>query len=165
MTMQTISRAAIVAEARAWIGTPYRHQASLKGVGCDCLGLVRGVWRAVVGPEPEVVPPYAADWAEARGDEMLAAAALRHLIIIERGAVRPGDVLLFRWREGFTAKHAAIVTCCACPDRKTGARLSGTCGADRMVHAHDGAAVAEVAIAPWWRRRLAYAFRFPGVID
>ena len=35
----------IVAAARSWIGTPYRHQASLKGVGCDCLGLVRGVGR------------------------------------------------------------------------------------------------------------------------
>jgi hypothetical protein len=34
---------------------------------------------------------------------------------------------------------------------------------DTMIHAHDGAAVTEVAIAPWWRRRLAYAFRFPGV--
>jgi hypothetical protein len=34
-----------------------------------------------------------------------------------------------------------------------------------MIHAHDGAAVAEVAIAPWWRRRLAYAFSFPGVSD
>jgi len=34
-----------------------------------------------------------------------------------------------------------------------------------MVHAHDGAAVAEVALAPWWRRRIAYAFRFPGVTD
>ena len=60
----------------------------------------------------------------------------------------PGDVLLFRWRSNFTAKHAAIVT-----------------ASDHMVHAHDGAAVAEVAIAPWWRRRLAFAFRFPGVID
>jgi cell wall-associated NlpC family hydrolase len=40
---EVISRSAIVAEARTWIGTPYRHQASLKGVGCDCLGLVRGV--------------------------------------------------------------------------------------------------------------------------
>ena len=148
MSMQTITRAAIVAEARAWIGTPYRHQASLKGVGCDCLGLVRGVWRTVVGPEPEAVPRYAADWAEACGDETLAAAALRHLIAIERDVWGPGDVLLFRWRERFTAKHAAIVS-----------------APDRMVHAHDGAAVAEVAIAPWWRRRLAYAFRFPGVID
>src|SRR4051812_32701629 len=47
-----LTRAAIVAEARDWIGTRYRHQASLKGVGCDCLGLVRGVWRACVGDEP-----------------------------------------------------------------------------------------------------------------
>ena len=48
-----IRRNDIVAETRGWIGTPYRHQASLKGVGCDCLGLVRGVWRACVGDEPE----------------------------------------------------------------------------------------------------------------
>jgi NlpC/P60 family putative phage cell wall peptidase len=141
-----INRTAIVAEARAWIGTPYRHQASRKGIGCDCLGLVRGVWRAVIGPEPEPTPPYAPDWAEASGAEQLADAALRHLAAIDRTRFEPGDVLLFRWRSGMVAKHAAIVS-----------------APDRMVHAHDGAAVAEVAIAPWWRRRLAYAFRFPGV--
>ena len=55
----------VVAEARSWIGTPYQHQASLKGVGCDCLGLVRGVWRALYGEEPEHVPAYSRDWAEA----------------------------------------------------------------------------------------------------
>ena len=60
----------------------------------------------------------------------------------------PGDLLLFRWRGAFPAKQAAIAT-----------------APDLMVHAHDGAAVAEVAIAPWWRRRLAYAFRFPGVVE
>ena len=54
-------RTRIVAEARAWIGTPYRHQASLQGVGCDCLGLVRGVWRALNGAEPEPTPAYAPD--------------------------------------------------------------------------------------------------------
>jgi NlpC/P60 family putative phage cell wall peptidase len=42
----TLTRAQIVVATRDWIGTPYQHQASLKGVGCDCLGLVRGVWRA-----------------------------------------------------------------------------------------------------------------------
>jgi NlpC/P60 family putative phage cell wall peptidase len=57
-----------------------------------------------------------------------------------------GFFLRFRWRANLPAKHAAIVT-----------------AKDLMVHAHDGAAVAEVTIAPWWRRRLAYAFRFPGV--
>jgi len=140
----TISRTDIVAEARAWIGTPYRHQASLKGVGCDCLGLVRGVWRALIGPEPEHPPPYAPDWAESAGGETLMQAAGRHLMPIARDAFAPGDVLLFRWRANLPAKHAAIVT-----------------APDKMVHAHDGAAVAEVTIAPWWRRRLACAFRFP----
>lgn len=142
-----VSRAIIVAEARAWIGTPYRHQASFKGVGCDCLGLVRGVWRAVVGEEPEPVPPYAPDWAEASGRESLAEAGMRHLVRLDDPrAFAPGDVLLFRWRARLAAKHAAIAV-----------------APDRMVHAHDGATVAEVAIAPWWGRRLAYAFRFPGV--
>jgi NlpC/P60 family putative phage cell wall peptidase len=143
------TRTAIIAEARSWLGTPYRHQASLKGVGCDCLGLVRGVWRAVMGAEPERAPAYAPDWAEAAGVETLAQAAARHLVALDDAqAFEPGDVLLFRYRARYPAKHAAIAT-----------------ASDRMVHAHDGAAVAEVAIAPWWRRRLAYAFRFPGVTD
>jgi NlpC/P60 family putative phage cell wall peptidase len=43
----------VLALAGGWIGTPYRHQASLKGVGCDCLGLIRGIWRGVYGHEPE----------------------------------------------------------------------------------------------------------------
>lgn len=140
-----LSRAVIVAQARGWIGTPYRHQASLKGIGCDCLGLVRGVWRDCMGREPELPPPYAPDWAEAHGEERLAQAASRHLVPVQRDAFAGGDVLLFRWREGFVAKHAAIATCC------------GT-----MIHAHDGAAVCEVALSPWWRRRIAYAFSFPG---
>ncbi|CAO4141625.1 NlpC/P60 domain-containing protein [Methylorubrum thiocyanatum] len=139
----------IVTEARAWAGTPYRHQASLKGVGCDCLGLLRGVWRAVLGPEPEAPPPYAASWAEsASGDDPLLSAAQRHLVPITElmAAYRPwaGDVLLFAFRSHLPAKHCAIAT-----------------GPAAMIHAHDGAAVTEVALTPWWRRHLAHAFRFP----
>ena len=122
----------IVAEARSWIGTPYRHQASLKGVGCDCLGLVRGIWRALHGDEPERMPPYARDWAEASLRETLAEAGARHLIPVARESMQAGDVVLFRWRAGLLAKHAAILT-----------------SETSMVHAHDGAAVAEVAFAPW----------------
>lgn len=134
--------ALVVAAARGWIGTPYRHQASLKGIGCDCLGLVRGVWRETVGPEPEAPPPYAPDWAEAGGAEALLGAAGRHLLRLD--APEPGCVLLFRWRAGLPAKHCAILASPA-----------------SMVHAHDGAAVAEVALTPWWTRHLAGAFRFP----
>jgi NlpC/P60 family putative phage cell wall peptidase len=138
----------IIAEARSWIGTPYLHQASVKGAGCDCLGLVRGVWRALYGNEPEHAPPYARDWAEVAAGEPLAEAGLRHLVPVDVSGFAPGDVLLFRWRAGMVAKHAAVVS-----------------APDTMIHAHDGAAVAEVALAPWWRRRIAYAFRFPGVSD
>ncbi len=137
---------AIVMEARTWIGTPYRHQASLKGVGCDCLGLLRGVWRGVLGAEPEPPPPYAAGWAEASGGgDPLVEAARRHLLPVGLDAAPdPGDVLLFGFRAHLPAKHCAIAT-----------------GAGTMIHAHDGAVVAEVALTPWWRRHLAHVFRFP----
>lgn len=138
----------IVEAARAWLGTPYHHQASLRGVGCDCLGLVRGVWRDVLGEEPEASPPYSPHWAESLGQEMLAAAAMRHLVPIARGQECPGDVLLFRWRVHLPAKHCAILS-----------------APERIIHAHDGAAVAEVAFTPWWRRHLSHAFSFPGVTD
>jgi NlpC/P60 family putative phage cell wall peptidase len=137
----------IITEARSWIGTPYRHQASLKGVGCDCLGLLRGVWRGVMGEEPELPPPYSPDWAEAAGNETLRDAARRHLVEVGPAAFRPGDVLLFRWRDHLPAKHCGMAT-----------------AADAMVHAHNGAAVAEVAMTAWWRRHLAYAFRFPDAV-
>ncbi|WP_181708736.1 NlpC/P60 family protein [Chthonobacter rhizosphaerae] len=140
------SRAAIVAEARSWVGTPYRHQASLKGVGCDCLGLVRGVWRALIGPEPETAPAYTPDWAEAGGTETLAEAAARHMTAVDPADALPGDVLLVRWRPGLPAKHAVILI-----------------GPDRFVHAQDGASVAEGHLGPWWRARVTHGFAFPGV--
>ena len=138
-------REAIVAEARTWLGTPYRHQASLKGVGADCLGLVRGVWRAVISEEPESAPPYTPDWAEALGHETLLGAARRHMPEVALGRVRNGDVLLFRMALGAPAKHAAILSAPA-----------------RMIHAYDGVAVCETHLTPWWRRHLAAAFAFPG---
>ncbi|SHE61360.1 putative phage cell wall peptidase, NlpC/P60 family [Kaistia soli DSM 19436] len=144
--MAVITRDALVDAALGWLGTPYRHQASLKGVGADCLGLVRGVWREVYGDEPEPMPAYTPDWAEARGNESLRDAAARHMTSVDPVAALPGDLLLFRWREGLPAKHAAIL---AVPGR--------------FIHAHDGAAVAMASLTPWWARRLAFAFSFPGV--
>jgi NlpC/P60 family putative phage cell wall peptidase len=130
--------------ARSWIGTPYRHQASLKHAGCDCLGLIRGVWREHFGDEPEVPPPYSPDWAEASIEEALADAGRRHLIEVPLLVFQAGDVLMFRWKPHLPAKHAGIAT-----SRTT------------MVHAQDGACVSEVSLSPWWLKRLSFAFRFP----
>ncbi len=142
--MSAATRAAVVAEALEWLGTPYRHQASLKGVGCDCLGYVRGVWRAVIGPEPEAPPPYTPDWAEAGGEDALFAAACRHLCRLAADEALPGDVLLFRWRPGVPAKHLGILV-----------------EPGRFLHAQEHAAVAPAPLAGWWHGRLAAAFRFP----
>ena len=139
------SRAQIVATARGWAGTPYRHQASLRGAGCDCLGLIRGVWRDLYGEEPERLPAYSPAWAESGRGEALAEAAARHLLARDPAQAGAGDVLLFRWREHLPAKHCAIL-----------------CDSASMIHAHDGAAVAEVALGGWWRRHISHVFSFPG---
>ena len=140
------SRDDIVAEARRWLGTPYHHQASVRGVGTDCLGLVRGVWRALHGDDAEAVPPYSRDWAEATGAETMLAAARRHLIEREPAAIAAGDVLIFRYRAHAVAKHVGILA-----------------GSTSMIHAIESRAVAEVPFGRWWRRHLAAAFSFPGI--
>ena len=139
---------AVVATARGWLGTPYRHQASLKGEGADCLGLVRGVWRETVGAEPENLPAYSPDWAEIGGEETLLEAARRWLVERPVGEMRPGDVLLFRMTDGAPAKHCAILS-----------SIDGT--EPRMVHAYWGRAVVESWMGPWWMRRLAAVFAWP----
>lgn len=140
-------RSEIVAAARRWVGTPYHHQASLRGVGCDCLGLVRGVWREVIGAEPERMPGYAPDWAEMCGRETLLEAAGRHFV--PAAQLRGGALLVFRWRKGAPAKHVGIAV-----------------DGGRLVHAYDSAGRAvEGALAPVWSRRLVATFDFPGVTD
>lgn len=46
-----MTRDDIIAEAREWIGTPWIHQASCKGAGADCIGLIAGVAAACGSPE------------------------------------------------------------------------------------------------------------------
>jgi NlpC/P60 family putative phage cell wall peptidase len=139
-------RQAIIDEARTWIGTPYLHQAALKNVGCDCIGLVRGVWRAVIGEEPETLPAYSPDWAEADGVETLLEAGSRHFQRVDAAGFAPGDVLVFRWRAHLPAKHCGIL-------------VTPT----TMVHAYQSAGfVTESPVAHWVPKKLAAVFAFPG---
>jgi NlpC/P60 family putative phage cell wall peptidase len=135
----------IVTAARRWLGTPYHDQASLIGVGCDCLGLARGVWREVVGPEPFPIPPYSRDWGETGPVEVLAESARKAMIEIAPAEACPGALLLFRMRPGAIAKHVGIVTT-----------------PERFIHACERPGVIEEPLSPAWRRRVAFGFRFPG---
>lgn len=144
-------RARALTEARRWLGTPYRHQASLRGVACDCLGLVRGVWRELYGPEPEAVPAYSPDWAERGGEEILLAAARRRLIELPLELARPGDVLLFRMSASAPAKHCGVLSA-----------LDGP--APQLIHAYWGRAVVESWMGDWWLRRRVAAFTWPETV-
>lgn len=138
----------VVELAREWIGTPYRHQASAKGAGADCLGLIRGLWREIYGQEPETPPPYSPDWGEFGGREVLLDGALRHLRPEGRDApLQPGQVLLFRMRQGAIAKHLGILV-----------RAGDTPG---FVHAYNRHGVIESPLSGPWRSRIAARFRFP----
>ncbi|MTH96079.1 NlpC/P60 family protein [Roseibium sp. RKSG952] len=139
-------RLRLVEEARRWLGTPYRHQASVRGAGCDCLGLIRGVWRAVIGPEPQALPPYSADWAETGNRETLLEAGRRWFVERAPAQAAAGDVLVFRWAPAAAAKHAGIL---------------GPGG--MLIHAYDRAGVIESPLAPAWQRRVVAAFSFPEV--
>ena len=146
--MKPADPARVVAVARLWLGTPYHDQASLRGVGCDCLGLARGVWREVVGEEPLEVPPYSRDWGEIGQREVLAEAAGATMLPGDPARPSPGMLLIFRMHRAAIAKHCGIVT------------EMGPEGG-RFVHGYERLGVIEEALTEAWRRRIAFAFHYP----
>lgn len=137
----------IVSAARGWVGTPYRHRASQKGAGADCLGLICGLWDEIYGHMPEILPAYSPDWSEASGCEYLWDGLARHLRPKPITDPAPGDVILLRMREAGIAKHVGVQT-------DTGDNA-------RFVHAFFGHGVVESALSLPWRRRIVARFEFP----
>lgn len=133
----------IVGEARKWLGTPYRHRASTLGAGCDCLGLLRGVWRGIYGAEPTRVPLYRQDARDGEPEGALEAAAQRYLISVS-GEIAAGQVALFRLSGMVHARHCGIF-------------VSST----RFIHAQEHLGVVEANLTAAWARRLAGRFEFP----
>ena len=135
----------VAAAARGWLGTPYRHQASVKGAGCDCLGLLRGVWREINGPEPSGTPPYPADWRDPMNAGALEAAAERFLLRADGSPVR-GQVVLFRMHRSMPPKHCGIMV-----------------AGDRFIHAQEHIGVVEANLTDGWARRISGFFFIPDI--
>lgn len=133
----------VVDAARTWIGTPYRHAAALKGIGCDCLGLVRGIWAELGGAALPVLPPYGSDWRDWRHADALAELAGRYLRPASMEA-EPGRILLFRLNGAPWPRHCAVAT-----------------APNRIVHAQERLGIIETPLTPGWRRRIAGAWTFP----
>lgn len=141
-----MKRQEILAEVMSWIGTPYHHQASRKDVGCDCLGLVRGIYRELCGPEPQKIPAYPQDANLSEGERLLWGLGA-HMRKSELPGL-PGDVLVFRMRERKPARHCGVL-------------ITPT----RFIHAVSGRTVSEITLSPWWARRLTGSFTFPHLED
>lgn len=136
----------VAAAGRRWIGTAYHHQASLRGVGCDCLGLVRGLWRELVGPEPATMPNYSPAWDEVAKRDDMVSLFRAHLVELGRDRRDAGDVMVFRMRPEAAAKHCGVMT-----------------EGGRFLHSQSGRGVVEIELNAWWQRRIVAMFAFPGV--
>lgn len=127
--------------ARLWIGTRYVLGAALRGAGCDCVGLVRGVWSEYTGNPLPAAPPWRADWANDRA-RPLVAAARHYLDPLDPLEVGPGDVVVLRVR-GTREAHCGILE-----------------EGDQMIHAMEGVGVVRVPFDAY-RPAVAYAAAFP----
>lgn len=135
--------APVVAAARQWLGTPYRHRASTLGAGCDCLGLLRGVWRTLNGDEPADLPPYRAD-ARGADEGMGLTWAAKTFLIPADGPPSAGQVVLFALIRNRPARHCGILI-----------------APDRFIHAQEQLGVVEANLTEAWARRVAGRYVFP----
>lgn len=126
-----------------WLGTPYRHQASRIGVGCDCLGLVRGVWRQLYGAEPQPAPPYPRSPRDRASAGELAEAANKWF---EPFPFTPemGTLVLFRLLPSLPPRHCGIC-------------ISDT----RFIHAQERLGVIIAPLDSNWRQKIHSIFQFP----
>lgn len=93
------TRAEIVSEARRWIDTPWKHQARLRGIGVDCIGVIVAPARAA-GLDIADVTDYSRQANPARSLELLR----ERMDEIGVQMAREGDVI-FLWFEGEDRPH------------------------------------------------------------
>lgn len=132
----------IVLAARQWLGTPYRHRAATLGAGCDCLGLIRGIWRQLHGSEPVAVPPYGASYRDRAHIDGLWQAA--ETLLVREGELAPGRVLVFRLHRSLPPRHCGVLV-----------------APDRFIHSQERLGVVEAPLSDGWRQRIAGIFSFP----
>jgi NlpC/P60 family putative phage cell wall peptidase len=98
MSIEQEQRAAVIAEARSWMGTPWRHRANVKGQAVDCAMLMRECFVRTGVLAPFEVPPYPKSWFMHRQEEWLLEWVLKlggRELPLEKAT--PGDLLMYKY--------------------------------------------------------------------
>jgi cell wall-associated NlpC family hydrolase len=95
----------VVKVAKSWIGTPYHNNAKIKGVGCDCLTFLSGVFIEAGIIKEVKIPHYSPDFMKHRNAEQYLDGLLKYTHEVEKPL--PGDIAL--WKFGRCFSHSAIV--------------------------------------------------------
>jgi len=103
---ETSQRAAVVAEARKWLKTPYHPMGDIKGAGVDCGMLLVRVFVDTGLCVPFDPRPYASDWMLHRSEEKYLGFIFDRTA--EVSAPGLGDVMVFKF--GRCYSHGGIVT-------------------------------------------------------
>ncbi len=133
----------IIEESISWIGTPYQHQASCKKIGADCLGFIRGVYRHIYQEEFAHIPPYTRNVHPGEAEELYEGLKA-YVKEVELDKVQSGNILLFRMRAGYPARHLGLMI-----------------DEQHMIHAAEGYQVLKTGYGNFWRKRCVAVFEFP----
>lgn len=136
-------RQEIIKTAREYVGTPFVHQARLKGIGVDCIGLVTGIGKdlGLINYDHVVYPRYSSN-----GDQLMFHMR-KAFVEIDVDKRQPADVIIY-WTDKNSKhpQHLAVLT------------------DNGIIHTYDRVKkVVETPSHPTWDDRITHAFQWPGV--
>lgn len=105
----TITRQDIVDAARAYNGTPWKHQGRLKGVGVDCAGVLICAANDSGWSKQELGNDFHySNYGRVPDGNAMVELLDTHLVRVSTSEMREGDVLLMAF--GSNPQHIAVVT-------------------------------------------------------
>ena len=148
-----ITREQVIQEAREWIGTPWHHQACVKGEGADCAMFIVGValnTGLMTEEQTEMVPAYPKDWHLHNEESMLIPIVEQFDVVqIPVEEAVPGDIIMFKVAK--CESHLGLLT-----------------EEGWFIHAFSSVKVNRVIesrLDDRWKRRLTRAYRFTEFVD